>query len=107
MMGRLELGTKVTCVGCHERFYDLNRSPATCPKCGAQQPPARPRMLRPPRSALGIGLQPQLPPTTVTIDDEVEPVGTTEIEAEDDVPESDDEADDDIGIDPDLAKTAD
>ena len=45
MMDRPELGTKVTCVGCHERFYDLNRAPAICPKCGVQQAPEKPRML--------------------------------------------------------------
>jgi len=51
-------------------------------------------------------LQPQLPPTAVIIDD-VEQVGTTKIDAEDDVLTADDRADDDIEIDPDLAKTAD
>lgn len=106
-MGRPELGTKVTCAGCHERFYDLNRSPAMCPKCGAQQPSERPRAPRPPRSTSGTGLQPRQPPTTVTIDDDVEPVDTAETEAEDDVPESDDEADDVIEIASDLAKTTD
>ncbi len=63
--------------------------------------------VRPPRSALGTGLQPRQPAATVTIDDEAEPVGTADIQAEDDVPEAEDEADDDIEIDPDLAKTAD
>lgn len=68
---------------------------------------ARPGVPRPPRSALGTGLRPRQPAATVTIDDEAEPVGTADIEAEDDVPEAEDEADDDIEIDPDLAKTAD
>ncbi|HEX5325082.1 MAG TPA: TIGR02300 family protein [Acetobacteraceae bacterium] len=45
-MGRPELGTKCTCDGCHERFYDLNRSPAICPKCGARHEPASPRGAR-------------------------------------------------------------
>lgn len=43
-MGRLELGTKLACTGCSERFYDLNRSPAVCPKCGAAQALPKPRV---------------------------------------------------------------
>lgn len=105
-MGRPELGTKVTCAGCRERFYDLSRSPAMCPKCGAQQPPERPRAPQPARSTSSTGLQPRQLLTTVAIDEDVEP-GTTETEAEDDVPKSDGEADDDIEIDSDLAKTTD
>ncbi|MBV8398906.1 MAG: TIGR02300 family protein [Acetobacteraceae bacterium] len=90
-MGRPELGTKLTCLGCHEHFYDLNMSPAICPRCGAQQPRERSRMLRPSRSPPGTELQPQRPPAPVTIDiDEVEPAGTLEIEAEDQMPETDD-----------------
>jgi len=30
-----ELGTKRLCASCATRFYDLNHSPAECPKCGA------------------------------------------------------------------------
>jgi hypothetical protein len=37
----------------------------------------------------------------------VEPVATSDVEAEGDVPEPDDETDDDIEIDPERAKTAD
>jgi uncharacterized protein (TIGR02300 family) len=29
-----ELGNKHHCQNCGARFFDLNRSPATCPKCG-------------------------------------------------------------------------
>ena len=48
-------GTKLTCVGCSARFYDLNRVPARCPKCGAEQPPIVPRVAqsRPPAARLG------------------------------------------------------
>jgi uncharacterized protein (TIGR02300 family) len=31
---RAQRGTKRTCVGCDERFYDLNRNPIVCPACG-------------------------------------------------------------------------
>jgi uncharacterized protein (TIGR02300 family) len=30
-----ELGTKRLCAHCGAKFFDLNRSPITCPKCGA------------------------------------------------------------------------
>ena len=31
---RPELGTKRSCAHCGAKFYDLNQSPITCPKCG-------------------------------------------------------------------------
>ena len=33
-MVKLEWGNKRTCLGCSARFYDLRRTPITCPKCG-------------------------------------------------------------------------
>jgi uncharacterized protein (TIGR02300 family) len=30
-----ELGTKRLCASCGAKFYDLNKTPITCPKCGA------------------------------------------------------------------------
>ena len=33
-MVKLEWGTKRTCLSCTARFYDLQKSPAICPKCG-------------------------------------------------------------------------
>lgn len=33
-MAKSELGTKRLCAHCGARFYDLNRAPAECPKCG-------------------------------------------------------------------------
>ncbi len=41
-----ELGSKRTCVSCGARFYDLGRAPATCPKCGTEQPAEQPRLKR-------------------------------------------------------------
>ena len=35
-----DLGTKQTCPDCEARFYDLNKRPAECPKCGATFDPA-------------------------------------------------------------------
>ena len=33
-MAKPELGTKRLCAGCAVKFYDLSKSPITCPKCG-------------------------------------------------------------------------
>lgn len=106
-MGRPELGTKCTCTGCHERFYDLNRSPAICPKCGVQQPPEKPRVVRAMRNTSGAGLKLRQLPTAAAVADDVEPEDSSEAESDEDAPEADDEADDDIEIDPDLIKPAD
>ena len=34
-MTKPELGTKRLCTNCSARYYDLNKTPITCPKCGA------------------------------------------------------------------------
>ncbi|MEC9368770.1 MAG: TIGR02300 family protein [Pseudomonadota bacterium] len=34
-MTKVERGTKRSCTECGAKFYDLNRSPITCPSCGA------------------------------------------------------------------------
>ncbi len=33
-MAKLEWGTKHTCQSCGAKYYDLNRNPVSCPKCG-------------------------------------------------------------------------
>lgn len=33
-MAKPELGTKRLCAGCGVKFYDLNKDPIVCPKCG-------------------------------------------------------------------------
>ncbi|MDO9428090.1 MAG: TIGR02300 family protein [Methylobacterium sp.] len=33
-MARPELGLKRQCMSCGAKFYDLDKDPATCPKCG-------------------------------------------------------------------------
>ncbi|GEN62074.1 hypothetical protein AOE01nite_02980 [Acetobacter oeni] len=45
-MAQPELGSKRICVSCGARFYDLNKEPAVCPKCGAEQPAEVPRLKR-------------------------------------------------------------
>ncbi len=38
-MANPDLGTKQVCPHCQAKFYDLNRRPATCPKCGTEFDP--------------------------------------------------------------------
>ncbi|MEM9421216.1 MAG: TIGR02300 family protein [Pseudomonadota bacterium] len=45
-MANEELGTKRDCPNCSARFYDLNKDPALCPKCGIE---FTPEMLLKPR----------------------------------------------------------
>jgi uncharacterized protein (TIGR02300 family) len=33
-VAKAELGMKLTCESCGARFYDLNKTPGICPKCG-------------------------------------------------------------------------
>ena len=33
-MAKADLGMKLTCESCGARFYDLNKQPGHCPKCG-------------------------------------------------------------------------
>jgi hypothetical protein len=88
------------CASCAERFYDLNRMPPTCPKCGAEQPPEKPRVVRPTRSPLEFRRQPRQP-TPVAAEEDVEPIGPADVDDEEDAAESDDEIDEDIEIIPD------
>ena len=99
-MGRPELGAKCACVGCAERFYDLNRVPATCPKCGVVQPPEKLRVFRPSRSTVDFRRQVRAP-VPVAAEEDVEQV--IPAEDEEDVPEVDEEIDEDIEIIPDHA----
>jgi uncharacterized protein (TIGR02300 family) len=43
-VGKVDLGMKLTCSSCGARFYDLNKTPGSCPKCGADN--ARPVVFR-------------------------------------------------------------
>ncbi|MCB2107238.1 MAG: TIGR02300 family protein [Rhodobacteraceae bacterium] len=48
-VGKVDLGMKLTCESCGTRFYDLNKQPGVCPKCGASN--QRPQVFRSRRSA--------------------------------------------------------
>ena len=106
-MGTPELGAKCTCVGCGGRFYNLNRTPSVCPKCGVEQPPEKPRAVRPSRTSFGSRRLEQQPEQVFAEPETAATVETEEdAEAEDGevVPEPDDDDDDDLDIKPAIGK---
>lgn len=112
-MARPELGSKHLCQTCGTRFFDLNRSPITCPKCGNVFETVPRVAQRPPEAEdeeVPQGLESELVPIeeaeaeeekTVPVADEEE----VEIDTEDDTfLEEEDEDGDDVGdlIDSDI-----
>jgi uncharacterized protein (TIGR02300 family) len=97
-MGRPELGTKLACRGCGERFYDLNRSPAICPKCGAEQPPDKPRA--PARTSENWRGRRQPVPAVAEADD-ADAVAAPDAEEDEDAAEADPDIEE-VDGDPDI-----
>jgi len=80
-------GKKLTCPSCGAKFYDLNKDPATCPKCETKvevQPILKPRR------------QPAEAPKPKKV---VAP--TKDVEDDEDDPLLDDDEDDDLELDDD------
>lgn len=90
-MAKPELGSKHQCHQCGTKFFDLNRNPVICPKCGAvQQVAARPA--RPAAEKEEIEAEPGVEIVSL---EEVEAAETNlETAAEDDVEIEDEPADD-------------
>lgn len=107
-MSNPEFGTKHVCEGCAERFYDLNRLPATCFKCGAVQSPPKPRMARPMRSSSDRGGFSRRP-MPVAAEEKLEPaddLAVDEVELpDDDAPEIDDDDDEDVVVEIDTGES--
>lgn len=83
-LGKVDLGEKLTCSSCGARFYDLNKTPALCPKCGAEN--QRPK---PPKSKK-LGASPK--PEKVT----PKPAAAVEGEDADELEDIEDDDDDDL-----------
>ena len=90
-MVKPELGTKRVCVSCNARFYDLQKTPAVCPKCSTEQPADQPRARRAGGNVVE-DKRPKKPPVADDVDVEAEPA---EEEAEEDVLEDASELEDD------------
>lgn len=78
-MAKLEWGTKHTCQHCGVKYYDLQRKPAICPKCGAEFNPDA--LLRSRRSKPAVADK-----------DEPDAKKPADVEASDEDTETDDEA---------------
>ena len=99
-MAKPELGMKRVCVACSTRFYDLQKSPAVCPKCGTEQPIEQPRVRRPSGNVVEDKRPKKVVPAGDDVDVEVDAV--EDVEADEDVLEEADDLEDDadaIGAD--------
>jgi uncharacterized protein (TIGR02300 family) len=80
-VANLELGTKRLCAGCGVKFYDLNKEPIHCPKCGTVYEVVV--ATRPVRSAGSVAAHPPLPEQALVAEpQEVETVSLEEADAE-------------------------
>ncbi|MSP05001.1 MAG: TIGR02300 family protein [Acetobacteraceae bacterium] len=98
-MSKPEFGTKRACVGCAARFYDMARSPPTCPKCGAVQPPDVPRPRYGGRSLAGPRRSPWQA-TPVAAVEEAEPAADVVEDDEDEVIQDDEDGELDAEVPP-------
>jgi len=79
-----ELGTKRLCASCGAKFYDLNKDPIHCPKCGAVYEVVVARATRPGAWAPAAAQRPPVPAEEVAAPEpqEVETVSLEEADAE-------------------------
>ncbi len=98
-MSKPEFGTKYTCEACAERFYDLNRSPVICFRCGATQSPPKPRMYRPIRAASDRGAFSRRPqPLPAEKLEPADDLAVEEVEEADIPDDEDNDLDDDVEV---------
>ena len=88
-MAKPEWGTKRLCTGCGDRFYDLQRDPIVCPKCGVVFDPEQVTRLKRARNAPPPDPKPK--PAVVAANDD-----DAEASADDDAEDIADETDDDV-----------
>lgn len=99
-MGRPELGSKFQCTGCHERSYDLNRTPVVCPRCGVQQPVRVARAIRPVRESRHV----RPPPPRPLVEDDLALTADTAAEEPDEDAEDAEDVEDEIEHEPEIAE---
>ena len=105
-MAKPELGVRRVCASCSSGFYDLQKVPAICPRCGAPQPTEVSKMRRGGGNVTAVAKRSKVAAAAVKVDSDAD----TEVEAvtDDDEDEEvsegdpdlddDDVAPDDIGV---------
>ncbi|MDG2242844.1 MAG: FYDLN acid domain-containing protein [Rhodospirillaceae bacterium] len=88
-MGKVDLGEKLTCSSCEARFYDLSKTPAICPKCGAEN--QRPKVTK--AKKVETAPKPEKEASKVAAADD--DTDNLEDDDEDDLIDDDDDLDDD------------
>ena len=107
-VAKANLGTKRICPNCGSKYYDLNRSPILCPKCGTRfevaAAPARARAAaKPVPEVVEAELEAKEPVEVVSLeeaDEEAVAGGAVPIEGVDDEEEVEKEAEDDTFLAP-------
>jgi uncharacterized protein (TIGR02300 family) len=103
-----ELGTKRLCGNCGAKFYDLNKSPTNCPKCGtlfeAVAVTSRSRPEPPPAARAPVPVEPEAPEPQeaefVSLEEaDAEAQGTAKKPAEGEAAEGEDEVEIDETLD--------
>lgn len=92
-MAKPEWGVKRTCTSCGCRFYDMTRTPITCPKCGANVEPEVPFKVR-----RGAAAKVAAPVKAVVVAEEVDDIAV--VEEDEEAIDADDEGtdEDDSGL---------
>lgn len=104
-MAKAEWGAKRRCLSCSAAFYDLNKSPILCPKCGTEfNPDVLVKTSRRPAKVEEVKKPVPKAPVPDAIDDEVEDTGLGDDILEDaDEFEEDDVAEEiDVDAEPDA-----
>ena len=93
-MAKPELGNKHQCQHCGTKFFDLNKAPVVCPKCGAVQ---QVTLARTPRAGTPDEeeIETEAGPELVSLDEAETAEETIDVGVDEDVEIEDETADDD------------
>ena len=92
-MAKPELGNKHQCQHCGTKFFDLNKTPVVCPKCGAVQQVTAARMARA-GAAEEDEIENEAGPELVSLDEAEAVEETLDVGVDEDVEIEDETADD-------------
>ncbi len=100
-MGKVDLGEKLTCSSCGARYYDLNKTPAECPKCGTEN--ERPKTFKTKRADTAPKPAKKTPEPTKDKDEDADDLDDIEDieddDDDDDLLDDDDDMDEDDDVD--------